>query len=368
MLNRRNFLLAGAAGFCLSPLSLSAKTETPKLLSCRGDGEGHYFLTGITASGTVTFDIQLPGRGHSAVFRPVSSEAVVFARRPDDFLWVVDITTGKVVAQVTAPDERHFYGHGVFDADGRLLYATENDFETGQGVIGVYDAADGYRRVGEFPSQGVGPHELKLLGDGKTLVIANGGIRTHPDLGRRKLNIPEMQPNLAYLDSTSGKLLGRYQPPQKWHKLSIRHLDVQGDTVCIGMQYQGRSAEQLPLVALHRGEDELQFVRAPDLIQKRMKNYCGSVCIETAGETFAVSSPRGNLVTFWSVSDGRYLDSVDVADGCGVATGNGGFWLSSGEGELYRQSDDGLVRVPVSGVVKGGTVRWDNHLSSSIQI
>ena len=34
---------------------------------------------------------------------------------------------------------RHFFGHGVFSPDGKLLYATENDFEAARGVIGVYD-------------------------------------------------------------------------------------------------------------------------------------------------------------------------------------------------------------------------------------
>ncbi|MGT2465595.1 DUF1513 domain-containing protein [Mesorhizobium atlanticum] len=28
----------------------------------------------------------------------------------------------------------------------------------------------------------MGPHELLLLGDGRTLAIANGGIETHPDI------------------------------------------------------------------------------------------------------------------------------------------------------------------------------------------
>ena len=40
----------------------------------------------------------------------------------------------------TTPANRHFYGHGVFSRDGRLLYATEHDNETRDGLIGVYNA------------------------------------------------------------------------------------------------------------------------------------------------------------------------------------------------------------------------------------
>ena len=45
----------------------------------------------------------------------------------------------------------------------------------------------GTSRIGELASFGVGPHEVVLMPDGATLVVANGGIRTHPDRDRAKL-------------------------------------------------------------------------------------------------------------------------------------------------------------------------------------
>ena len=74
-----------------------------------------------------------------------------------------------------------------FSADGSLLYATENAFDSGEGRIGLYAADDGFRRRGEFASHGIGPHQLCLAPDGQTLLVANGGIRTHPDYRRRGL-------------------------------------------------------------------------------------------------------------------------------------------------------------------------------------
>ena len=32
------------------------------------------------------------------------------------------------------------------------------------------------------------------------LFIANGGIETHPDLGRMKLNLHQMEPSIAFVD------------------------------------------------------------------------------------------------------------------------------------------------------------------------
>ena len=87
---------------------------------------------------------------------------------------------------------RHFFGHGAFSPDGRLLYATENDFDNARAVVGVYDVGSGFARIGEFGTQGVGAHELLLSPDGELLVVANGGIETHPDYGRAELNLDTM--------------------------------------------------------------------------------------------------------------------------------------------------------------------------------
>src|SRR3546814_20954963 len=108
--------------------------------------------------------------------------------------------------QLAVAPGRHFFGHGVFSPEGRLMLATENDYETGCGVLGIYDAGAGgaYRRIGEFSTYGVGPHEVVLMPDGRTLCVANGGILTHPDYGKLQLNANDMQPSLAYIDMHSG--------------------------------------------------------------------------------------------------------------------------------------------------------------------
>jgi hypothetical protein len=48
---------------------------------------------------------------------------------------------------------RHFFGHGVFSADGKLLHQ-EHDYRNAEGIIGVRDATDGYRQIGEFSARG----------------------------------------------------------------------------------------------------------------------------------------------------------------------------------------------------------------------
>jgi hypothetical protein len=329
-----------------------------------GDGAGGYRFAGLSADGAPAFDVALPARGHSAALHPIRPVCVLFARRPGTFALAVDWETGAVLHRIDSQPDRHFYGHGVFSADGGTLFATENDFTGNRGVIGIFDAAAGFQRIGEFPSHGTGPHDIRLLEDERTLVIANGGIETHPDAGREKLNLDDMQASLAYVDTADGHLRGGWRLAPEWNRLSIRHLALGRDgTVVVAMQFEGSLGEIAPLICLHRGENNLRLLQAPGEIALRMRNYAGSAAVDAAGRIAAVSAPRGNLVTFWGVSDGEFISSTDVPDGCGVA-GSGvpdEFALSSGlSGVMLHNAATGRQRRLPSPFAD--SVHWDNHL------
>ena len=178
----------------------------------------------------------------------------MFARRPGTFAAVFEPATGLVVRRFDTPPDRHFYGHGVFEPTGRVLVATENDTRRGQGVLGLYDAADGYRRIGELPAHGIGPHDIALLPDGRTLAVANGGILTLPETGRDKLNLDSMRPSLNRIELASGRLLDEGRLPDRLHRLSIRHLaQAEGGLIAAGLQWEGEPGDLVPLVAIDRG-------------------------------------------------------------------------------------------------------------------
>ena len=363
-INRRA-MLGGAAGGMLGFLGLQAAgirgDAGPLFVGCRADAGGKHYVSGFKQRGDAHFSLPLPERGHAMAFHPARHEMVVFARRPGRFAVVIDDEEGVALHRIDAEPDRHFYGHGAFSPDGRVLFATENDYESGQGVIGLYDAGERYQRLGEYPSHGIGPHELILMPDGKTLAIANGGIRTHPDHGRAKLNIDDMTPSLVFADIANGQHLDQAGLPQA--QLSIRHLAMLADDrVAVAMQYEGPKTDQLPLVAIYDGAG-LRTLEAPEAIQRRMRHYGGSVAVDRAGEIIAVSAPRGNLVTFWDGRDGRYLTSADIRDGSGVAPTDqpGTFVLTGGEGDIRiaRPLKNDVSKTELSGLV---SARWDNHL------
>ena len=326
---------------------------------------GSFRVVGFFPSGARAFDLPTLARGHSFAVAPARRVAVHFARRPGAFALEIDLARGIVWTEFFAPENRHFYGHGAFSCDGRLLYATENDFEGERGVIGVYDAADGYRRVGELASHGAGPHDIRLLSDSDTLAVANGGILTRPDLPRVKLNLPTMAPSLRCIDRRDGALLRKFRLGSALRQLGIRHLAVSGnDTVAVAMQYEGPANDVVPLVALlEPGAESLRPLGGPAKALRAMKQYCGSVAFDKSGRTIAASAPRGNLVTFWNADTGRYAAAARVADGSGVAPSDmeGGIVASSGRGGAFAIDPGSGVARPLDGdFVKNS--RWDNHL------
>jgi hypothetical protein len=159
--------------------------------------------------------------------------------------------------------DRLFCGHGVYTGDGARLFATEEAGEEGRGIVACYDPAEGYRRVGELRSHGIGPHEMTILSDGRTLVVANGGYVTDPDAPGVKLGRERMRPSLVLLDSRDGRLLAEGRLAEPLWRLSLRHLAVgRGDVIAVATQDEGDADDLVPLVAVWRGRDGLALLDA----------------------------------------------------------------------------------------------------------
>jgi hypothetical protein len=347
MANRRQFL-ARLLASGLTPVPTWADAGSPAYLSAARLPDGRYVLTGLDRAGTERFRIPLPDRGHAAAAHPTRPVAVAFARRPGRFALALDCRDGTVLAQLDSPEGRHFYGHGSFDATGQYLFTTENDYDAGAGRIGVWDVQQGFARIGEFASGGVGPHDIKRLPTGG-FVVANGGIDTHPDSGRLKLNLPTMRPNLAYL-SEDGDLLEVVEPEQ--HLASTRHLAVRGDgLVAVGMQWQGDVARAPALVALHRRGGPLQLLGDASALE----GYVGSIAFSGDGTQVAITSPRGGTLEVFDVKTGALAQQLAEADICGVAAAQDGLLATTGLGRVIHA--DNKART-----LNAAQLAYDNHL------
>ncbi|MEM7121526.1 MAG: DUF1513 domain-containing protein [Pseudomonadota bacterium] len=342
---------------------MTATEPQTAIASAWSDHDGSAHAGVVTSRGDALVDVNLPGRGHGICLAPDNKTAVVFARRPGRFATVIDLVDQKAIAQIDSLPDRHFYGHGAFSADGTRLFASENDFENSAGRIGIYDATDGFRRIGEWSSHGLEPHEIVLMPGGKKLAVANGGIRTHPESGRKKLNLDTMVSSVVLMDSQDGALLASVSPPDALHRLSLRHMAVNdAGRLAIAIQYQGAPGDLVPLLATWDGHGPLAFIDDGEPVVPAMKSYCGSVVIDRGGTVIALTSAPGYLVTFWRIDDLSLIAHRQIPDVCGAAPLGtpGRFLLSSGTGAMmvYDVATDDLITCAAPKRM------WDNHLTA----
>jgi hypothetical protein len=326
-------------------LACSRQAPAAVWLSALGDPAGNFGLAAIDPAGVVRWRTPLP---------------VALARRPGSFARVLDTVTGTALATFEAAPGRHFYGHGAFSRDGALLFTTENDYGAERGVIGVRRAAGDFRQIDEWPSGGIGPHEILRSREGDVLFVANGGILTHPDTGRAKLNLPSMAPSLRRLESGSGRVLDTLRLPDALHTLSIRHLAaLPGGGIAFAMQEQALPDPARPQIGLWHGDGTLSLL---DNHPGWHSAYVGSVAIDASGRLLAASAPRDGRIGLWRLPAGEVLGDVSLADACGLAASHapGEFLVTSGGGEIARLTlSSGEPRLAVLASIP---LRWDNHL------
>ena len=372
---RRQFL--GLSALLLLPsamLEAGTRSAVPVLLSAASDADDKHWLIGFSLqqqSAQILYKQALPTRGHHVAVSQRHGIYVAIARRPGTWLVCGDLHTGAVHDELTVPQDRHLFGHGIFSADENFFYTTESNFSDMTGDNGLlvewkvvnHQGLATLERQREFPTQGIGPHELLLMPDGKTLAIANGGMRTHPDSEREVLNADTMLPSLVYMDPQSGQILEQQFLPEQFHQASIRHMDVNAaGLIVMGLQFQGEPFADVPLLASHVRGAVLRLLAAPADIQPRMKQYVGSVRFSGNGQYFAASCPRGNLLTFWDSNSGELIKTLSSRDGCGLNASTQGFVFSSGTGRLAEINLE-TAELNEYDLPEQAQVFWDNHLS-----
>ncbi|UDL06476.1 DUF1513 domain-containing protein [Marinobacter sp. CA1] len=368
MLSRRRFLQWGLAGLslgaglpgcALAPSGQTAPART-RLFSAADTEDGRHALVSVELGGAAPVTLPVPERCHGGCPSPDGGHVVLFARRPGRHFYVIDSARGDLVTQVAAGEEHHFYGHGVFSPDGSRLYTTMNHYPSGDGLIGVYDVHNGYRLVDHLPAGGIGPHELRLHPDGETLVVAVGGIQTHPDYDRIKLNLDTMAPALVLIDRHSGQERQRYQPSH--HQLSCRHLDVSPEGIVIaGYQYQGPRWHTPPLIArLDSQARQFSEIELPSPLQASLNNYTASIAIHPRASVAAITAPRGGRTVLVDYQKKTLIRELAIPDCAGaLPDGEDGFLVTSGIGRIYRIDPRSTTPQPLQQY----PLRWDNHLT-----
>jgi hypothetical protein len=351
-IDRRGFLKAAGITFtaALAPRSLMALERADAVYASGFRApDGSFGIATVSERGEIIDRVALPARAHGLAYSTATGRTVAFARRPGTFAMVFDPARQAEPVMITSPEGRHFYGHGHFSPDGTRLYASENDFDGNRGMIGIYDARDKFRRIGEFDAHGIGTHDMTVSDDGKLLIIANGGIETHPDFGRTKLNVDRMEPSLVLLDAKTGALIQRHHLPSSLKQLSTRHLDIADNgRIWFACQWEGARNALPPLAGwFSRGED-LSFVPLSEETALRLGNYVGAIAVNRRDGVVGLTSPVGGAAVTLDARTGAVLKEETIREAAGVARAAHGIAVSSYEGQFNETRS---------------RVAWDQHIA-----
>jgi len=276
----------------------------------------------------VLSQIQTPTRPHG-MSQALDGSLLSVARRPGDWLlhWQPD---GTVLRWHWIETDRAFNGHVLHSPDGRLVFTTETDLETGLGWIGVRDGRN-LQKITEWATHGLDPHELTWAPAGvfqqEVIMVANGGIPSRPETGRMKRDLNRMDPSLTALDARTGNRLGQWRLADP--RLSIRHLawhrHANGHTT-LGLALQAEHDDPAvkqgaPILAVWTPSAGLKLA---DLSPSPLAGYGGSIVSTTDG--FAVSAPKSHAVGRWQVN-GHWLQAHSQREACALAPHDNGLWV-----------------------------------------
>ena len=335
-IDRRAFLLAiGALGALpRHALALSGSGEPQRAqvaAAWRGPAAGDPYFAGVLVADwqrrrlSIRYEVTLPTRPHG-LLSEADGGLLVIGVRPGTWLMRCD-GEGRVVRLVRNDDEgtSRLNGHAVVAAAGEVIYTTETDQRSGRGRIGVRDRHS-LKKLDEWDSHGIDPHQLLLDPDGG-IIVANGGVpRTPAD---KKYDLHRMEPSLVRLDGRSGALLRQWRLDDP--RLSLRHLawgatGADGKPLLgIAMQAEHDDAAQrssAPILAVLDGDRLHIPTRANDGV-----GYAGDIAPAMNGG-FALSSNQAGLAQVWHPrAPDRLLPIVELQEAYALAG-----WAGPGPG------------------------------------
>lgn len=295
----------------------------------------------------------VPTRPH-AVVPEAGGGFLAVAARPGIWLLRMD-ARGKVSHQLGMAAEgsqRTLDGHVIASQDGQWLYTGETDRFSGEGWVSVRDARD-LRRVAQFRSHGIDPHQILVADDGM-LVVANGGIPRTASGGKRDLQL--MNPSLVRMNPANGEKLGEWTLADR--RLSPHHIAWNRPTpttprlLGIGLQAEHDDAAErarAPLLAVWDG----QTLHTP--VQPETQGYAGDVSAGPDGG-FVLTAQYAHRIVLWQPQ--RPSDLTDL----GAVHNPCGLWPLEGAPGVIVGAGRGLARWHPS--QPANMLRWPQGLAA----
>lgn len=309
-LTRREFIIASMSAM-LAACTQSKSTNSNIILGGgkyikEGESQASFVLSVVNLENKVRDLTPMSFLAHGIHRNPTNQNQLAIFEKKGPNACEYDLSSKKIVRVIPKIDNRYFYGHGAYSLDGKILFSTETELSGLNGMIGIRDSID-LTYLGEFPSYGKEPHECKLIDNGKTLVVTNGGGDKNGD-----------SPSVTYIDVNSQKLIEKVELTRA--ELNTGHLAIgeKGDLVVVSAPRAGLGKTSLGGVSIRPKGKALESIDNPENVTQKMFGEALSVSIHNKKRIAVVTHPDGNMVTFWSIADRKLLKVIDMPRPRGV--------------------------------------------------
>lgn len=274
----------------------------------RHSGDKQHYALSLVAENETPQLIGLNFFAHGIHQHPQNHHRVMCFEKKGRGAALVDLPNKRMLHNIAPSTGRHFYGHGSFSPTGDIIYVTETDLSQRNGVISVRDGQNG-QLLGEFPSYGSNPHDCQLIDSGQTLVITNAG----DPLGG------EHAPCVSYIDVNSQTLIERWEPSSK--RINTGHLLHSKHGLAVASAPRdGLAMDELGGISFRPAlQGELQTRQQPASLTERLYGETLSLALHPDTGIIGITTPDANVVSFWQLSTGDFIHSVDLPAPRGIA-------------------------------------------------
>lgn len=318
--DRRNFLIMSILASC-SGLSLqNKKMSNSARFICIADGEyelnsngpyvpikskkGALFVKDNVNDELIKFD--LPFRGHGIDRTFIQGNKFVTFEKWGYHMALTNFEVKKIEF-IVKEEGRRFFGHGVFSSDGMKIYATQYDDINQRGVIGIYDSITG-RRLGEYLSYGVFPHDLQRSGENQLIVI------------NRKGAVPEQakENSLAWIDARNGKLIKKIDFNLSSDKVYYHFCQLTDGWIVASGAFEKNPIENSGVVQAISPSGDFIEIKLTDIETKGFIGESLSLAAGAKTSVVAITSPAGNTVYFWDFKENKILEMANIETPHGI--------------------------------------------------
>jgi len=256
------------------------------------------FMPGVEGGHSV---VAIKGRGHAFCL-------AVIPKHTKDAL-ILDPRDGRITASFSSTKDLDFFGHGVASADGQYLFCSESSKGKLDGVVSVRDGQTG-KLLDQLPSFGQNPHEMIMMPDRKTLLVANAGpldYDTKRD-GRERTS-------LAFIDINSKKLHQRLLSKNPNVKLAHFARNPSGRIFVGGVPGLNKDIMAGRVMTSDGSSDLVEMPMSEELLKTLVNETLSVVASESI---VAASMPFSNRVLVWDARSLKFRHEVKVKHPTGL--------------------------------------------------